>query len=95
MRWVLCNTGDETRPEIRARIVVQETKFRSTIAAGDIAATFSATPPIEALRMILSLAMTLETLMADALVIGFIDISRAHPHAVCQREIYVYAVAEQ
>ena len=44
--WILCNKGDDERPEIRARVVAQETHKRSSIEADDIAAIFSATPPV-------------------------------------------------
>ena len=68
---------------------MQETRRRSTIAADDSAATFSATPPVEALRMVLSMAMTLQSDPADPIVVKQIDITRAHPHVDAKREIYV------
>ena len=83
------NKGYDQRPEVRCRLVVQETKNRSTIAVGDIAATFSATPPLEALRFILSLAVTRPP-HSDELVLMFIDFSRAHPHTEVTRDVYVW-----
>ena len=88
-RWILCNKGDDERPEIRARLVVQETRRRSIIEADDIAATFSATPPVEALRFVLSMAMKLQSDPSDPVVIKQIDITTAHPHVSCNRELYV------
>ena len=55
-RWLDINKGDEKNVQIRSRLVAQETKNRSSIAAGDIAATFAATPPLEAVKMLVSLA---------------------------------------
>ena len=57
-RWVECNKGDSSRIDVRSRIVVQETKRVSSISSGDVAAVFSATPPLEAIRLVLSLCMT-------------------------------------
>ena len=45
-------------PEIRARLVAQETKRASQLGTDNPALTFAATPPLEGLRAILSLAMT-------------------------------------
>ena len=48
-RWIDHNKGDEENYELRSRLVLQETKRVTSIAPGDTAATFSATPPLEAL----------------------------------------------
>ena len=68
---------------------MQETRRRSSIEADDIAATFSATPPVEALRFVLSMAMTLQSDPPDPIVVKHIDNTRAHPHVSCKRELYV------
>ena len=44
-RWVECNKGDAESPNVRSRLVAQETKRVSSIAPEDVAATFAATPP--------------------------------------------------
>ena len=56
---------------------------------------FAATPPLEALRFILSRAMTelKEDRSADR-VIAFLDISRAHLHSPVRRPIFVKACKE-
>ena len=59
-RFLDVNKGGWDSPDamqIRSRLVVQETRRRSSIAADDIASVFSATPPIEALRFMLSQTM--------------------------------------
>ena len=96
VRWVDTNKGDQENPEVRCRLVVQETKRVSGhMQPGDV---FSATPPLECLRMMCSLAMscgeTLGATEADDVVILFLDISRAHPHCPMRRDIYTEFPAE-
>ena len=52
VRWVNTNKGDDIVPNVRARLVAREMKN-----AGD-EAIFAPTPPLEALRTVLSLAVT-------------------------------------
>ena len=87
------NKGSETSKEYRSRLVVMETKRRSTIAPEDKGAVFSATPSLEAVRMLASLAMSIKGPIAqydpdNDIVIDFLDISRAHPHVEMKRELY-------
>ena len=51
MRWIDCNKGDEQRPELRSRLVVQDTRPTNTISVSDIAAVTSSTPPLEVVRL--------------------------------------------
>ncbi|CAK0829612.1 unnamed protein product, partial [Prorocentrum cordatum] len=89
--WVDTNKGDDQKPELRSRLVAKETRKLSTLGPKDAAATFAATPPLEGLRMILSMAMTGRH--GDR-VLTFIDISRAHLHSELQRPVYLKAPAE-
>ena len=86
-RWIDQNKGDDARPDYRSRLVVQETRTSGTIAAGDIAATFAATPPLEALRLLASQVMTGDP--GSEIVLRFLDISRAHPHCPIHRKVYI------
>ena len=52
VRWVDINKGDKIHPEYRSRLVAKEIK-KDTSSAPDM---FAATPPIEALRFIMSCA---------------------------------------
>ena len=52
VRWVDVNKGDNTNPNVRSRLVARQIR-----QAGEDA-IFAPTPPLEALRSILSLAMT-------------------------------------
>jgi hypothetical protein len=66
----------------------------STIAVGDIQSTFAPTPPIEALRLLLSLMMTLPPPPGSDWVMIIIDISRAHPHSDVLRRVVIELPAE-
>ncbi len=88
-RWVNTNRGDAANPDIRCRLVAQETRYRSTLEPGDIAATFAATPPIEALRMLGSLYMSVDSENTHDYVLLFLDISRAHPNCPVDRDIFI------
>ena len=61
-RWLDHNKGDSRQLDLRSRLVVQETKRVSSILADDIAGVFSATPPLESLRFLFSLCMSLPPL---------------------------------
>ena len=94
-RWIDCNKGDDRREEYRSRLVVQETRRVSSIADDDIAAVSSATPPLEVVRLFCSMCMTHQGPGAEPLVMQFIDISRAHPHAEALRDnLYIEAPPE-
>ena len=93
-QWIDVNKGDADSPLIRCRLVAMETRRRTTgIAKGPegIAATFAATPPLEGVRLILSLAMSQMDVEKDddMRVVGFYDISRAHFHAPARRDIFI------
>eukprot|EP00971_Amphidinium_carterae_P332456 6466627-Amphidinium_carterae.2 len=84
--WVYVNKGDSVSPNVRCRLVVKETRWRSTIS--DPSQTWSATPPYESLRFLCSLCMTpMEG--EEEYVLQFIDITRAHPHCVMKRDLWI------
>ncbi len=62
----------------------------------DIAQTFAATPPLEALRVMVSASMTGQTGIpaAHRRVLGFYDVSRAHFHSPAKRVLYVRTLVE-
>ena len=80
-KWVDVNKGDEQNPEYRSRLVATEVKKDKR---EDL---FAATPPLEGLRFLLSLAMTAG--YGDKMKISFIDVRRAHFHSVCKRDVFV------
>jgi hypothetical protein len=86
--WVDINKGDEKNPKYRSRLVAKELDLDRR---DDL---FAATPPVEAKKLLLSLAAT-EGYGYDrsgtraALKMDFIDVRRAFFHAPCRGEVYV------
>ena len=88
VKWVDINKGDEESPEYRSRLVAKEIKRDKR---EDL---FAATPPLEALKILLSLALTEGTGYVkgreeEGMKIEFIDIKRAYLQAEVRREVYV------
>ena len=83
VKWVDVNKGDAQRPEVRSRLAVAETKHRTTLSEEDNAQTFSATPPYEALRLLVSFVMSPRDTDEKSHVLMFIDITRAHRIVPC------------
>ena len=84
MRWIDINKGDQTTPNYRSRLVAREinTQKRDDLFAG--------TPPLEALKCILSMAASGnggEVIMVN-------DVSRAFFHARACRDVYVQLAKE-
>ena len=58
-----------------------------------IAAVTSSTPPLEVVRLICSLKMSMKGAGGEPLMLQFLDVSRAYPHAeVLRDDFYVEAV---
>ena len=80
LRWVNTNKGDATHPLIRCRLVIRDVKARKKEAdklpAQDL---FSSMPPLEALRVLISLMLSLKvSSRGKPLKLAIFDISRAH-----------------
>jgi len=69
-RWVICNKGDFEKPDIRCRLVAMEVKYIKGIGGMD-ASLFSATPPIEAFKALISIAAS-----DKKKILGQIDITQ-------------------
>jgi len=87
-RWVDVNKGDETNEEIRCRLVAME------INTGKREDLFSATPPLEAKKVLFSGAVTegigfVAGKEKGGMKLDFIDVRRAYFHAKARREVYV------
>ena len=86
VRWVDVNKGDQEHPEYRSRLVAKELRTHKDL---DL---FAATPPLEALKVLLSLAATIRpsgNSPAQAQRLDFIDVRRAFFHAMARRRVYV------
>ena len=79
------NKGDEDNLNIRARLVAQE------YSQGKLSAIFAATPPLEAKKVLLSLAVTEGIGFGEGwqYKLDFIDIKRAYFYAPAKRDVYV------
>ena len=80
VRWVDHNKGSDEEPMIRSRLVAKEIKV------SDKPELFAATPPLEAVKMVISFAAengpTDKCLMHN-------DVSRAYFHAKARRDVFV------
>ena len=94
MRWIDCNKEDEQRLELRSRLIVQEARQTGT-SVSDIVAVTSSTPPLEAVRLFCPLMMSMKGAGGEPLVLQFLDVSRAYPHAeVLRNDFFVETAPE-
>ena len=80
VRWVDVNKGTDECPNYRSRLVAKEIK------TDDRLEYFSATPPLEALRLLLSFAASMPR---EEVRVMHIDVRRAYFHARVKRDVYV------
>ena len=81
-RWVDHNKGDKKNPVVRCRWVAKDIAKYSTDEF------YAATPPLEALRMLCSRSATKNKDEEEEKLL-FIDVRKAHLHAMADRDIYV------
>ena len=86
-RWIDINKGDDRRPNYRSRLVGKE--FNN----GEVAGLFAATPPLEALRLLIAEAATKERGGRKVLMIN--DVSRAFFEAPVRRNVCVELPEEE
>ena len=84
IRWIDINKGDKERPNYRSRVVAREI---NTHKREDL---FAATPPLEALKTIISI--TASGNKGERLMVN--DVSRAFFHAKATRPVYVQLLEE-
>ena len=84
-RWLDVNKGDEANPDYRSRLVGREIKKDRR---DDL---FAATPPLESLRMLLSICASSQGNMDEAknFVVMSNDIKRAYFYAPVTRPVYI------
>ncbi len=84
-KWVDVNKGDAANPQIRSRFVVQEI---ATYKTDDF---FAATPPLESLRLLLSLAAS----EGQDIKVEVLDARKAHLHAFAERTVFTQLPPEE
>ena len=87
-RWVDVNKGDASSPDVRSRLVAKD------FAAQKDDSFFAATPPLEALRVLLSDLASREGEGGEEVKLMVLDAKKAHLHAAAERELYVVLPAE-
>ena len=92
LKWVLKNKGEK----VRARLVVREIKkAKSEYEKLEPSDVFSAMPPVESLKALVSHVMTERVdKRGRILVLAVFDAPRAHFYGVCERDVYVEPPAE-
>ena len=92
LKWVLKNKGEK----VRARLVLGEIKkAKSEYEKLEPSDVFSAMPPVESLKALVSHVMTERVdKRGRILVLTVFDVSRAHFYGVCERDVYVEPPAE-
>ena len=89
--WVDTNTGDKNTPFVRRRIYVRECKKGpNAVESLEPEQLFSAMPPLEALKLLCSLKVSLKaSRRGKPLKLAHFDISRVHFMPKARRELYV------
>ena len=84
-KWIGIDKGDEDKYNIRSRLVAQE------FSKGKLSTIFAATPPLEAKKALLSMAVTEGIGHGDGWCykLELIDIKRAYFYAPAKRNVYV------
>ena len=85
-KWIDIDKGDADRPNYRSRLVAQE--FNTGIGRDPYGENFAATPPIESLRSLLSVAATRRS-DGNRSVIAIANVKRVYFEAEIQRDVCV------
>ena len=78
MRWIDINKGDNKHPDYRSILVAKDFK------CGDRPDFFAATPSLEALKTIMSIAAS-----NPGMHIMINDVKRSYVHAIVRRPVYI------
>ena len=93
-RWVDIHKGDDNNRRYRSRYVAKEFRRGGSTTTAEV---FAATPPLEALRILLSMAATRPAGHANKEMhkVMVMDVSRAYFYAPAIRPLYVELPAEE
>ena len=87
-KWVDINKGDLENMNVRSRLVAMEFKD------GQDPELFAGTPPLEALRLLCSVAATIDEHQEEHMVMMINDVKRAYFYAEVEKPIWVELPAE-
>ena len=82
-RWVDVNKGDAASPDARSRLVAKD------FAGNRDDSFFAATPPLEALRMLISYMRSGVGSGAEEVKLMILDAKKAYLHAWPERDLFV------
>ena len=89
LKWIDTNKGSAEAPRYRSRLVCTEVRHKG------VEPIFSATPPLETLRVLLYVACQEDVFrVEDPFPISIADVSRAHFYADAVRDVYVRLLDE-
>ena len=84
LKWIDTNKGSAEAPRYSSRLLCTEVRHKG------VEPIFSATPPLETLRILLSVACQEDVFrVEDPFLISIADVSQAHFHADAVRDVYV------
>ena len=84
LKWIDTNKGSAEAPRYRSRLVCPEVRHKG------VEPIFSATPPLETLRILLCVACQEDVFRVEhPFLISIADVSRAHFYADAVRDVYV------
>ena len=90
LKWIDTNKRSAEAPRYSSRLVCTEVRHKG------VEPIFSATPPLETLRILLSVACQEDVFrVEDPFLISIADVSRAHFHADAVRDVYVRLPEEE
>ena len=83
-RWIMCNKGDSSSPDMRARLVACEVNKE-----GKNDLFYASTPPLEAKKALFSMYASLRTRNGKPLRMSFVDIRKAYFNGTPTRPLYM------
>jgi hypothetical protein len=86
VRWVDTNKGDEERTDVRSRLVARDFSTKADKGRDDL---FAGTPPLEAVRMQFSRAVTRRKRGRGLRKIMFIEARKAHLNPRCTEDVFI------
>ena len=84
-RWVLCNKGDATSPDVRARLVACEVNYGGTKEES----FYASTPPLEAKKLLFKKYADKPIVNGAHMRLGFVDVKKAYFNGVPKRNVFM------